>query len=326
MIRFARTFALLTMLGSAALAQEQPRPVLRAHAVVNSDVVKVGDLVENAGIIAKVPIFRAPDLGTTGSVPAEAVAAAVQKHALIGLDTAGLSEVIVTRPARTIPAGEIEDALTQALAAQYQLGPVKDIAVTFDRLLDTINVDPSALGEPRVIRVSYDQRSNRFDATIELPTGASARGNLRLTGRAVPTLAVVTLAHAADRGTVLKDGDIVIERRPRAEISREALTELERARGLALRSNLPPGAVLRAADLTKPEVVQRNETVTLTYMLPGITLTVRGKALDGGAEGDTISIVNEQSKRTLQAVVTGPGRAAISAGAPRFAANLEPGR
>src|SRR3954464_7961164 len=227
MIRFARTFAFLLMLGGGAVAQEQPRPVLKAQATVTGDLVKIGDLVDNAGIVAKVAIFRAPDLGTTGSVPAEAVAAAVQKYALIGLDTAGLTEVTVTRPARTIPAKEIEEALAQSLATQYQLGSAKDIAVTFDGILSAINVDPSALGEARVTRVGYDQRTGRFDANLELPTGATARGNLRLTGRAIATREVVTLAHAVDRGTVLRDGDIVIERRPRAEVSREALTDME---------------------------------------------------------------------------------------------------
>jgi flagella basal body P-ring formation protein FlgA len=326
MIRFAYTVALVLMLGGAALAQEPPRPVLKAHATVHADLVKIGDLVENAGLVANVPIFRAPDLGTSGTVSAEAVATAVQKHALVGLDTAGLTEVTVTRPARTIPAKDIEDAVAQALAAQYQLGAAKDVAVSFDGIVNAVNVEPSALGEPRVIRVAYDQRTSRFDASVELPTGATSRGNLRLTGRAVATLEVVTLANSVDRGTVLKDADVVVERRPRADVSRDALTDPERARGLAARSNLQAGAILRAADPTKPEVVQRNDMVTLSYAMPGLMLTVRGKALDGGAEGDIISVVNEQSKRTLQAVITGPGRAAISAGAPRFAANLEPGR
>src|SRR4051794_15913532 len=111
--------ALLLSFGiGAAHAEDAPRPVLKAHATITGDVVKVGDLIENAGIIAKVPIFRAPDLGSTGPVPAEAIVQAVSQHALIGLDTAGLTEVTVTRPARTIPAKEIEEAVAQALADQ----------------------------------------------------------------------------------------------------------------------------------------------------------------------------------------------------------------
>ena len=87
-----------------------------------------------------------------------------------------------------------------------------------------------------------------------------------------------------------------------------------------------PGQPLRGADLMKPEVVQHNETVTLIYELPGIRLTVRGKATEGGAEGDVICVLNEQSKRTVQGVVAGPGRVVISTSTPRLAANLPPGR
>ncbi len=78
----------------------------------------------------------------------------------------------------------------------------------------------------------------------------------------------------------------------------------------------------------KPPVVLRNETVTLIYQVPGITLTVRGKAAEGGAEGDVISVLNEQSKRTLQGVVTGPGRVIVTTprGSPRARRQLAAGR
>ena len=72
--------------------------------------MRIGDLVEHAGIVAKVPIFRAPDLGSTGMVSAEAVIEAVRPYALIGLDTGDVSEVVVTRASRIIPAKDIEDA------------------------------------------------------------------------------------------------------------------------------------------------------------------------------------------------------------------------
>jgi flagella basal body P-ring formation protein FlgA len=322
MIRSALAVVLALSLGAVAKAEETPRPILKANAVVSGGVVTIGDLVEHAGIVAKVPIFRAPDLGTTGSVPVDAVVAAVARHALIGLDTAGLREVTVTRPARTIPAKDIEDAVAEALARQYRLGDARDIAVTFDGILSAIEVEPTALGNPSVSRVAYDARSGRFDASLDLPTGATSLGRLRLTGRAVAMASVVTLAHTVERGAVLKDADIVVERRPRAEIGRDALTDPERARGLAARSNLQAGQVVRGIDLTRPELVLRNDPVTISYAMPGLSLTIRGKALESGAEGDSIAVLNEQSKRTLQGVVIGPGRVAIGTTAPRLAANL----
>jgi flagella basal body P-ring formation protein FlgA len=327
MIRFALSLAALLALGTVASAQTArttapPRPILKAETVVTGDLVRIGDLVDNAGIIANEPIFRSPDLGMTGTVPAAAVVEAVRAHALVGLDTAGLSEVKVTRAARVIPAKAVEDEVIRALSEQHQLGPVKDINVSFDRPLRAMYVAPSALGEPRVGSLTYDARSGRFDAEIEVPTGATSRGILRLGGRAQATVDVVVLARAIERGAVVKDSDIEIERRPRAEVGREMLRDRDRVVGLAARDNLQAGRPLRAADLMRPEVVQRNETVTLTFEMPGIMLTVRGKALEAGAEGDVISVSNEQSKRVLQGVVVGPGRVAVSNGSPRLAANL----
>jgi flagella basal body P-ring formation protein FlgA len=61
----------------------------------------------------------------------------------------------------------------------------------------------------------------------------------------------------------------------------------------------------------KPQMVHRDDSVTLVYEVPGILLTTRGKALEAGAEGDVINVLNVQSKRTVQGTVTGPNRVSI---------------
>ena len=325
MIRFATTLAALLALAAPAMAQttpSPPRPTLKAEATVTGDLVRVGDVVENAGMIAGEPIFRSPDLGMTGTVPAAAIVEAVRAHALVGLDTAGLSEVKVTRAARMIPAKVVEDEVARGLSEQYQIGPVKDITINFDRALRAMYVSPSAVGEPRVSRLYYDARSGRFDADLELPTGASSRGTLKLAGTALATVEVAVLGRAVERGSVIKDSDVEMERQPRAQIGRDVITDRDRIVGLAARDNIQPGRPLRSTDLTRPQIVQRNEIVTLTYEMPGIMLTVRGKASEGGAQGDVISVLNEQTKRVLQGVIVAPGHVAISGGNSRLAANL----
>src|ERR1043166_48885 len=82
MMRTAISILLLALGAAPALAQSGPR--LKAQAIVASDVVRIGDLVENAGVAANTPIFRAPDLGQTGAVPARAVIDAVRPYGLIG--------------------------------------------------------------------------------------------------------------------------------------------------------------------------------------------------------------------------------------------------
>jgi flagella basal body P-ring formation protein FlgA len=325
----ARSFIaafLALMTASAANAQvanlpEPQRPTLKSEVIVNTDIVRIGDLIENAGIVATVPIFRAPDLGYTGTVPTETVLDAVRNHALIGVETGGLREVVVTRASRTIPAKDIEDAITQALSARFDLGPSKDIVLRFVRDLRTTYVEPSAKGQPRVTHIEFDSYSGRFEATLEIPTGAGKRTVVQLSGRAVATVEVVTVARTIDRGTTLKDSDIVVERRPRAEVGRDLVTSRDHAIGFAVRNGLQAGRPIRTADLAKPDIIQRNDGVTLVYEAPGLVLTIRGKAIEGGAEGDVISVLNEQSKRTVQGTVVGPGRVNIGGPAQRLVAN-----
>lgn len=321
--KLAIATAALLALGAAAAADPAPEhPKLKAEAVITGGIVRIGDLVDHAGIIARVPIFRAPDLGVTGTVSAEAVVEAVRPYALVGLDTGDVAEVRVTRASRAISAKTIEDVVAQALAAQYALGPVKDVVVHFERELRAIHVEPNAKGDPRVAYLNFDSRSGRFDVTLDMPTGAVTRGTLHLSGRAAATVEVVTLIRPVERGEVIRSTDVAVERRPRADVGRDLIKSADQAVGLAARSAMQLGRPLRIADLMKPEMVQRNETVTLVYKVPGIMLTVRGKATEGGAEGDVISVLNEQSKRTVQGVVAGPGRVVVSSSTPQLAANL----
>jgi flagella basal body P-ring formation protein FlgA len=71
----------------------------------------------------------------------------------------------------------------------------------------------------------------------------------------------------------------------------------------------------------RPDLIQRNDIVTLVYEVPGVVLTVRGRATEAGAEGDTISVLNEQSKRTVQGTIVGPGRVMVRNGSPQVAAS-----
>jgi flagella basal body P-ring formation protein FlgA len=88
------------------------------------------------------------------------------------------------------------------------------------------------------------------------------------------------------------------------------------------RHPLLPNQPLNTADLMKPEIVQRSDTVTIVYEAPGITLTLRGQAQEAGALGDTISVLNVESKRALSGVITGPDRINVSAITTRVVDNM----
>jgi flagellar basal body P-ring formation protein FlgA len=320
-----RTLALLLALGGSAAAQAD-RPALRANVTVSSDIVRIGDLVENAGPVADIPIFRAPDLGTTGAVATERVIEAIRPHQLIDIDTGGLAEVIVTRASRAITAQEISARIAQALSAQFGLGEAHNISVNFDRAVRTLQVEPSATGALQVLALDYDPRTTRFDVTLDLPSSLELhRQPPRFTGTAIETINAVAVDRPVERGEVLQASDLTVLRRPKALDG--AIIDTGAVVGLAARHQLRPGQPLYAADVMKPEIVQRNDTVTLFYEAPGLTLTLRGQAQGAGALGDTIGVLNVQTKRVVQGIVAGPGRVTVGAAMTHLVDNApEPAR
>ncbi len=61
----------------------------------------------------------------------------------------------------------------------------------------------------------------------------------------------------------------------------------------------------------------------MIYETAGLYLTVRGKALEGGTEGDVVSVLNLQSKRTVTGTVVGRGQVSVSVATPRPTSALE---
>src|ERR1043165_7457758 len=107
-MRTALSFFLLAAVTTPAAAQiggaAYAPARLKSQVTVSSEIVRIGDLVENAGAIANTPIFRAPDLGQTGAVPVRAVLDAVRPYGLVAVDVRGLGEVAGPGASRTVSA------------------------------------------------------------------------------------------------------------------------------------------------------------------------------------------------------------------------------
>jgi flagella basal body P-ring formation protein FlgA len=327
MTRSILLVALAVLLAPATPARAQASgaesgPALKAAATVTGGIVRIGDLVENAGAVADVPIFRAPDIGQTGTVPVASVLVAVRGHHLIGLDSRGLAEVAVTRAARTITQEEIEARILRALAGKYGLSDPSNLAVALDSEVLPLNVEATAANELAVARLAYDPRTTRFDITLELPGSAVARRlPLRFTGALTETFETAVPTREIAQGQEIKASDVTIARRPKANAGQNVLTTVAQLQGLAAKHALQPGQVIRQSDVAKPELVGRNESVTIVFEVPGITVTIVGKATEPGGLGDVINVLNVQTKHTIQATVIGPGRVSVNAASPRFAAN-----
>jgi flagella basal body P-ring formation protein FlgA len=302
----------------------QDRPTLRGDVVAHHDALTLGDLVLHApAALAATPLFRAPPLGQAGTVQSARIVSAA---AALGIDieTGGRPQIAISRAAREIGSLEIEAALRTALARDLPGDPLLT-GFAFDGTAPKLLLPAGTPGAVVASELNFDRRSRRVSATVSVEAApGDRRGQIRVTGALVDLVEVATPTRALERGESLKPTDITVERRPRDSVTADAVYDGAPLKGRVARRALAPGAPVRSADLIRPEIVGRGDTVTVVYEMPGVSLSLRAKALAAGSLGDTVGILNPISKKTLQGVIVGPGRVSVSAAPPSRLAAAAP--
>ncbi|WP_181707495.1 flagellar basal body P-ring formation chaperone FlgA [Chthonobacter rhizosphaerae] len=318
---FFTRLAIATLIAMLLAAAISIRPaaaegLLKREVTVAGDVVTLGDLFDGAGPLAGTPVFQAPDPGVDGELPVEDAVEAARR---VGLPIVypRFATVRVMRPATTIDAATFERLVRDAAAARIAARP-DDVAVTFEGLVDTIAADASSASPAVLAAFALQSGTGRFSAKVTVDVGAASR-TVDLSGTAVETVELPVVTRPLARGAILSAADVTLERVDRRRVARGALTDLDQAVGMAARRPLRAGDTLAANDLDSPRLVSRNELVTLLYQKPGLTLSARGRALSDGASGSLVSVLNEQSKRVVQGVVTAPGVVQVTTSASRLA-------
>lgn len=319
MTRLCTIFGLIVgLLTAPAVALAGDRPVLRSEVHTLSDIVTVGDFFTGAGEHADVPLFRSPDLGTSGTVPADLVVKRARAAGLLAAQMDGLRSVVVHRRAEVFDDERLKPMIQAALAGRDAGVLPADLAITFYNVPGTIEADPAADDPIRVERVLWSRTDGRFSVNLSV-AGAGGRLPVTVTGHAMEMIEVAVLQQPMRRGALLRQEDVTSIRMPRAKIPARALTDLTDVIGLAARSGLRANMPLARSDFAKPILISRGEKVTITYEIAGMKLTTRGKAMDDGAKGDLIDVMNPQSRRIIPAMVASRGQVVAQPATARIA-------
>ncbi|MBR3192943.1 flagellar basal body P-ring formation chaperone FlgA [Bosea sp. (in: a-proteobacteria)] len=290
---------------------------LKPDLTLSRDIVGFGDLITGLSPQdAALPAFRAPALGDTGTIQVARIVDAAVKHGILrdaqDLDSQGVAQVVVTRAARRITGLDVEAAVKSALLERFGVDG-RAFALLLDGGAPSVVVEPELTGDLAALDLNYDARTRRVTGRLTMPGSAATRLKpVRVSGQLVETAEVVVPLRTIARGETLRPSDVTIERRPRDAQFNDVLGEMKAAIGKVAKRTLVAGSVLRSGDVQREEVVGRGDIVTIVYEARGIAISLRGRANEAGAIGDSIAITNIQSKRVLQGTVTGPGRVNVS--------------
>lgn len=296
--------SLLTL--NAALAA----PTLKADVMVTTAIVTVGDMFDGAGLRAEQAMFRSPAPGTAGVVSIEAIRAAAIKAGVTNFDAEGIDKVRVARQGTAID----ETILTGLIAADLKnrgiLTPGMTAQASFDTMLPQINAD-NATDPAKLVSMRYMPASGAFAARFMV---SGVDKPLDVTGQISLMIEAPHLAANLSAGTVLTPADVEMKLVPLRFAESSGFTSIDQLVGKTLERPSRAGMMLKATDVSDPEVVARNQAVTVYFRNGPMTLTVKGQALNSASLGQPVSVLNSMSKKVLTGVALANGAVEIKAG------------
>ena len=126
------------------------------------------------------------------------------------------------------------------------------------------------------------------------------------------TVEVPVLSARVLRGETISSGDVIYIDVPEDRLPRGVVMEEADIIGKAARRTLSAERPLRERDLRRPFLIEKGQTVTMVVKTHAMRVSAQGRAMEDGARGDTIRIMNETSKRVVDATVDGSGRATVT--------------
>lgn len=295
-----------TLVAAAMLAFAAPthaaEPRLSARAVVDDGIVILGDVLSDAGPAADAVIARAPAPGERIVIRVSHIVTVARANGLDWRPLRGIDRVVITRASQRVTPAEIEERLSEALG---KLASGDKIRVELSRRMPKIFLPTDVAATLDVENLALDRRAGTFSATLVAAAGSHGAVRADVVGRAIAVVDVPVLRRGVKRGEVIGENDLTWSELRLDRLPSATITDPADLIGLAPLRSLRPGKPIRATEVRAPLAVTKGASVMMTYRTANMVLTAAGRALDNGAKGETIRILNIHSNTVVDARVEG---------------------
>lgn len=287
--------------------------MLKKSIVVEDEFVTFGDLFNADGFIDKeeaqhIRIARAPAPGRQSKLSPNRVRAAAAKHGLHWRNVERVQTISVKRASDMIPAEDIKAAISRAIEESGTSGNVQ-VQIPLRNL--KFYVSKGSMPELVVRLDEYDPRRKFFRGELSAIDENGVETTRPISGRAVTVISVPVLSEAIGAGEIIAKTDLEWVDYPTDRITGNMVTDASELVGMSPKRSLRASVPVRLADVRLPVVAAKGTAVTVLFQSRGISLSINGRAMEDGARGQFIRILNLRSNRIVEAEVTGPGKVRV---------------
>jgi flagella basal body P-ring formation protein FlgA len=120
---------------------------------------------------------------------------------------------------------------------------------------------------------------------------------------------VLLYARSLAAGEIVQPEDLVWGKA--AGAPSDAPRDADAVIGKAAKRPLREGAAAAMRDVSAPQVIKAGDVIAVAFEDSGIRLVLQAKAMTGAAAGESLNVMNPNSRKIIQVVAVGPGEAAV---------------
>lgn len=313
LVAFCLSLILATQVMAEDFRSQKPLMLIgRQSATVTTSKVRLSDLAEVTGrsmaeddaviTLKKIEIANSPKPGQSSTISAAQILERLQSA---GANLADIGYtfprvITVSKASRTITEEEVRAAIEHSIKQSGREATIKSVSMPGEIQISTgaLQLLATELGSKGPGRRAYGVDvviDGVAEQKITVETSLDEWTEIPVASRTIP------------RGTVVEDGDLMMARLNTAQLPQDTRSTQEKIVGLEASGTIAAGDVFRANRLVIPPVITSGSRVTMRYQAGPLQITASGTALEDGAQGKSIRVRNEDSKRIINATVIEAG-------------------
>lgn len=274
---------------------------LKTSTTINDDVIKLGDVFDGVEEKSNTVLGASPKPGAEMILSARTLMRIASAHNINWKPSSVADQAVLRRTAHTIGTDEITETLHQAIAEKGVNGKFSIILNNPDA---SITMGGNQIPSVEILSLNVVPTRNVFEAILVAPSKENPAQKINLSGQIQQMLEVPVLRDSMKFGDIIGTADINWIDVPEKTVGNDVVLDADDLIGKTPSRVLLAGKTIRIRDVSAPKLVDRGDEITIQYMEGPIQLSIKGKALQNGAMGDIIRVMNTNSNKSVMAEVT----------------------
>lgn len=154
-----------------------------------------------------------------------------------------------------------------------------------------------------ISKLKFDATQNKFSAIAEIFADGNPYAKTSLSGRYYVMGEIWVPAVNIEKGEVISEDKLKTIPVRMNRIKTQNITELNKLVGMQAKKTLKEGKVISDREVGPVILIKKGKVVTSVYKSKGLQITARAEALEDGAKGQSIEVMNTKSSKKFYATV-----------------------